>query len=416
MINLIKKQIIFNHFSKLILYFFILLILVIITTPKVLADTQGEYESCLKNCYANFVDNAQFSICQKQCQGDFPQGSQAYKQSTTGLSPVGLESKQQLFVPNVPVGDFKGSIPVDQEILGKYLNAWYKFVVGVVGILATVIMMWGGFKWLTSRGNAAAIGDAKDRIWSAVIGLVLVFLSYNILFIINRQLVNPTLPDLKGLPGSHGFVNQSSTPASASQQPGARQPVSDLCQGPNSQIIDYSNVPARDPGVPFPSEMDSWFDQYGTAYGVDPNVLRAISAAESSGNPRAVSPAGAYGLMQILPSTATAVVGHDSNLNSMPEFADRQISGTELINNPELSVAIAASFVNANQDGLGQADVFAGYNAGYADGVGNALGQSRDCSTPGVRAYQCCINPGGLAETQGYVNNTMAYYNYYDSQ
>ena len=196
MINLIKKQIIFNHFSKLILYFFILLILVIITTPKVLADTQGEYESCLKNCYANFVDNAQFSICQKQCQGDFPQGSQAYKQSTTGLSPVGLESKQQLFVPNVPVGDFKGSIPVDQEILGKYLNAWYKFVVGVVGILATVIMMWGGFKWLTSRGNAAAIGDAKDRIWSAVIGLVLVFLSYNLLWIINPKLVEIKLPTL----------------------------------------------------------------------------------------------------------------------------------------------------------------------------------------------------------------------------
>jgi hypothetical protein len=65
--------------------------------------------------------------------------------------------------------------------------------------------------------------------------------------------------------------------------------------------------------------------------------------------------------MQIMPATATAVVARDSNLSNVPEFSDGQISGNELINNPELSVAISASFVNANQDGLGRADIFASY-------------------------------------------------------
>ncbi|MEK7072276.1 MAG: pilin, partial [Patescibacteria group bacterium] len=92
---------------------------------------------------------------------------------------------------NVPIGNV-GVVSGFEE----YLQLWYSFVVGVVGILATVIIMWGGFKWLTSRGNAAAIGDAKDRIWSAVIGLVLVFLSYNLLWIINPKLVEIKLPTL----------------------------------------------------------------------------------------------------------------------------------------------------------------------------------------------------------------------------
>ena len=61
---------------------------------------------------------------------------------------------------NVPIGNIK-------EVAGleDYIKLWYNFVIGVVGIIATVIIMWGGFKWLTSRGNSAAITDAKDRIW-----------------------------------------------------------------------------------------------------------------------------------------------------------------------------------------------------------------------------------------------------------
>src|SRR3989344_1883449 len=94
---------------------------------------------------------------------------------------------------NVPIGGVK------QASFEEYLALWYNFVLGVSGILATVIIMWGGFKWLTSRGNSAAISDAKDRIWSAVIGLVLLFLSYTLLSIINPRLVNISLPILPGV-------------------------------------------------------------------------------------------------------------------------------------------------------------------------------------------------------------------------
>jgi len=46
------------------------------------------------------------------------------------------------------------------------------------------------------------------------------------------------------------------------------------------------------------------FQEHGSKYGVDPKLLRRVAQVESSLNPRAISPKGAQGMMQLMPGTA----------------------------------------------------------------------------------------------------------------
>jgi hypothetical protein len=53
-----------------------------------------------------------------------------------------------------------------------------------------------------------------------------------------------------------------------------------------------------------PIDQRVLFAAVGAAYGLDPDLLAAIARAESGGAADAVSPAGAQGLMQLMPATA----------------------------------------------------------------------------------------------------------------
>lgn len=52
------------------------------------------------------------------------------------------------------------------------------------------------------------------------------------------------------------------------------------------------------------ADLDSYFKEAATTYGVDENLLRAIARTESNFNPSATSHAGAMGIMQMMPATA----------------------------------------------------------------------------------------------------------------
>jgi soluble lytic murein transglycosylase-like protein len=56
--------------------------------------------------------------------------------------------------------------------------------------------------------------------------------------------------------------------------------------------------------VSHPSAYDNLIALHANTHGLDPNLVKAIVKAESNYNPRALSPKGARGLMQIMPDTA----------------------------------------------------------------------------------------------------------------
>lgn len=75
------------------------------------------------------------------------------------------------------------------EAIGECISQIYSVSLTLVGIVAFVQIVWGGFLLLTAAGNTTKTGEAMNRIKNAVFGIVLLFSSYAILKTINPDLV-----------------------------------------------------------------------------------------------------------------------------------------------------------------------------------------------------------------------------------
>ena len=93
------------------------------------------------------------------------------------------------FKPQIPIEGFTGG-EIKETFIGEYIIAIYKYAIGVVGILAAVVMMFGGVRWIMAGGNASAISEAKAWIAAALTGLLLTLGSWMILNTVNPDLVN----------------------------------------------------------------------------------------------------------------------------------------------------------------------------------------------------------------------------------
>lgn len=82
------------------------------------------------------------------------------------------------------------SIEPGSSALAVYIGNIYKFACAVAGILAVVMIVLGGYRYIFSAGNQKSIGEAKGMISSALLGLVLVFCSYLLLRTLNPALVS----------------------------------------------------------------------------------------------------------------------------------------------------------------------------------------------------------------------------------
>jgi soluble lytic murein transglycosylase-like protein len=121
-------------------------------------------------------------------------------------------------------------------------------------------------------------------------------------------------------------------------------------------------------------ELNSYFAEASATYGVDEKLLKAVAKAESNFNASAVSSAGAIGIMQLMPSTASGL-GVSDAFDARENILGGAKYLSQLLNkyNGDTSLALAA------------------YNAGSA----------RVDEYGGIPPY---------AETQNYVKKVLAYY------
>ena len=125
-------------------------------------------------------------------------GDYKMKKIAAGLTALGsLFTAVPAFAANVGTlvneglnyGTYAGLGTKDvREVIFLVINV----ILGFLSIVAIIIILWGGFKWMTAGGNEDQIGEAKNMIIAGVVGLAVIFTSYAIAAFVIRSLVNVT--------------------------------------------------------------------------------------------------------------------------------------------------------------------------------------------------------------------------------
>lgn len=150
----------------------------------------------------------------------------------------------------------------------------------------------------------------------------------------------------------------------------------------------------------FPLAYNDLFKRYISGKDIPQSYAMAIARQESAWNPKAGSPVGARGLMQIMPGTAT----HTVSMFSIPGY-----SGPSQLLDPEMNINIGTSYLQYVYQQFGNNRIFASaaYNAGPGR-VRTWRGNSGGC----IDAV-AFVESIPFSETRGYVKNVLSYDAYY---
>ncbi|MCX6741327.1 MAG: hypothetical protein NTY61_02940 [Candidatus Parcubacteria bacterium] len=84
------------------------------------------------------------------------------------------------------LGQFQNETGLTNADLTTVIGRIVKIVIGFLGLIAVVIILIGGFQWMTSAGDEDKIKGAKGLMTNGVIGLFIVVIAYAIaLFVMN---------------------------------------------------------------------------------------------------------------------------------------------------------------------------------------------------------------------------------------
>jgi len=98
------------------------------------------------------------------------------------LLPAVASAQQQIPGLNLPLignGEFS-------DLATFLINT----ALAVSSLIAIAFLIWGGLRYITSAGNEETAEGAKKTILNAIIGLVIIILSYTIVLVVSNALHN----------------------------------------------------------------------------------------------------------------------------------------------------------------------------------------------------------------------------------
>ncbi len=80
----------------------------------------------------------------------------------------------------VTIENVGGSLGLGNADLKTTVMNIISYVLGLLGLIAVVMVLYGGFTWMTAGGNEDKIDTAKQIISSAAVGLVIILIAWAI--------------------------------------------------------------------------------------------------------------------------------------------------------------------------------------------------------------------------------------------
>jgi hypothetical protein len=98
----------------------------------------------------------------------------------------------QLITDTTGMTDVTAEIATEANLgevdLGFLISRIIQIVLSFLGIIFLILIIFSGFRWMTSGGNEEAVKKAQGTIKTAIIGLVIVLTAYSITYFVFKYL------------------------------------------------------------------------------------------------------------------------------------------------------------------------------------------------------------------------------------
>lgn len=111
------------------------------------------------------------------------------------LLAVPMVAQAALSLDNFGIGNNSNFRNIDinkQDDLKGTIAKIINIILGFLGIIAVLIILAGGFKWMTAAGSEDKVGEARKMIIEGVVGMLVIFAAWGIASFAINQLITAT--------------------------------------------------------------------------------------------------------------------------------------------------------------------------------------------------------------------------------